>query len=362
MKLHVIKARELGDAELARWREIQDGNPELASPYFCPQFTQAVGRVKDDAFVGLLEESGRIVGFFPYQLRDRRVAKPIGWPLSDYQGVIAAESELAGTTWDARALLAGCGLDVFDFDHLLVSQQLFARHRAGTESSPYLDLRQGYEAYAAERERDGSRVVNSRMGTKWRKMERELGPLRFELHDPSPAAFEALLRWKSEQYRRTNAIDLFAHAWPVRLLAEIRDIQEPGFAGLLSSLHAGERLVAIHLGMRSRSVWHYWFPAYGEEFQKYSPGYRLLVEMAQSAPSIGIEMIDLGRGELSYKQRLGSAAIPVAQGYVARPSLAGAGRMLWRMIGAGIERLPESFAHDLPRRAYRRCEARARVP
>ncbi|MGF1607969.1 MAG: GNAT family N-acetyltransferase [Kiloniellales bacterium] len=358
MKQNVIQARELGEAELARWSEIQDGNPELASPYFCAQFTRAVGRVKDDAFVGILEEGNRIVGFFPFQLRGRRIGKPIGWPLSDYQGVIAPPGE----SWDPGVLLAGCGLDVFDFDHLLVSQRSFLPHHVDIADSPYLDLRQGYDAYAAAREGDGSRVVNSRMGTKWRKLERELGPLRYELHDASAAAFEALIRWKSEQYRRTNAIDLFAHDWPARLLDDIRGIQEPGFAGLLSSLYAGDTLVAVHLGMRSRRVWHYWFPAYGEQFHKYSPGYRLIVEMAQCAPSLGIDMIDLGRGDMSYKQRLGSASIPVAQGFVARPSLAGAGRIVWQAIGSAIERLPESFAHNLPRRAYRRFEARARVP
>lgn len=361
MKLRVIKAKELGAGELARWREIQAGNPELASPYFCPEFSQAVGRAKEEAFVGVLEEGNRLAGFFPFQLRGRRIGKPIGWPLSDYQGVIAPR-EGDCVSWDPAALLAGCGLDVFDFDHLLASQRPFVPHHSGIADSPYLDLSEGYEAYAAAREREGSKVVNSRMGTKWRKLERDLGPLRYEMQDSSTAAFEALIRWKRQQYQRTNAIDLFAHDWPVRLLDDIRSIQEPGFAGLLSSLYAGETLVAAHLGMRSRRAWHYWFPAYGEQFHKYSPGYRLIIEMAQCAPSIGIDMIDLGRGDTSYKQRLSSASIQVAQGFVARPSLAGAVRRLWLTLGAAIDCLPRNFAHDLPRRAYRRFEARTRVP
>ena len=32
--------------------------------------------------------------------------------------------------------------------------------------------------------------------------------------------------------------------------------------------NGGERLVAAHLGMRSRTVWHYWFPAYDPAFAK----------------------------------------------------------------------------------------------
>lgn len=358
MKLRVIKARELSRSECARWSQIQDSDPELASPYFRPEFSQAVGRVRDDAYIGIMEDAGQIVGFFPYQLCGPRVGKPIGWPLSDYQGVIAE----AGTACDPAALLSGCGLDAFDFDHMLASQRCFAKFHRSLADSPYLDLRQGYEHYAADRERAGSKVVNARMATKWRKLEREAGPLRYAVQDDAEAAFQALLSWKSDQYRRTNAVDLFSYDWPVALLRELRGLQGEGFACLLSSLYAGDQLVAVHLGLRSRSVWHYWFPAYATEFHKYSAGYRLIIEMAQSAPDLGIVAIDLGRGDVSYKQRLGSASIPVAKGFIARPSLAMARRVLWQALGSWIERLPAAFAWDLPRRAYRRIEARNRVP
>lgn len=358
MKVRVVKATGLSATETALWRDIQERNPALGSPYFCPQFTQAVARVRDDTYVAILEEEGRTSGFFPFQLRAKRVGKPIGWPLSDYHGIIAD----ADCQWDGGELIRGCELDVYDFDHMLASQGTFAPFHIVTAESPYLDLRLGYDAYAATRQRAGTKVVNARMETKRRKLERELGPLRFVVHDCEQSAFEALLRWKKAQYRRTKAIDLFSWDWPVGLLDAIRGIQEANFAGLLSSLYAGETLVATHLGMRSHSVWHYWFPAYASEYHKYSPGYFLILEMARNAEALGLKAIDLGRGNTSYKQRLGSASTAVAQGYVGQPSLARVTRDLWQSLGGCLNRLPSHFAWDLPRRAYRRIEARNRTP
>jgi CelD/BcsL family acetyltransferase involved in cellulose biosynthesis len=72
--------------------------------------------------------------------------------------------------------------------------------------------------------------------------------------------------------------------------------------------------------MRSRTIWHYWFPAYAPQFAKYSPGLLLLLKMCQHAPQIGLRTIDLGTGMTLYKRRLMNASVPVAEGSVERPS------------------------------------------
>ncbi len=66
MDVTVIPGRDL-DAELVRaWTELQVANPDLASPYFAPEFTQAVAAVRDDVEVAVVEERGQIVAFFPF--------------------------------------------------------------------------------------------------------------------------------------------------------------------------------------------------------------------------------------------------------------------------------------------------------
>src|SRR6266478_2919374 len=89
---------------------------------------------------------------------------------------------------------------------------------------------------------------------------------------------------------------------------------------MFSLIYTGDKLLAGHLGMRSRTVWHYWFPAYDSQFAKYSPGLLLLLKMAEHAPQIGLRTIDLGTGLTLYKRRLMNASISVAEGSVERPS------------------------------------------
>src|SRR5678816_1993574 len=96
--------------------------------------------------------------------------------------------------------------------------------------------------------------------------------------------------------------------WGRELVERIHSAHEAGFAGMLSLLYADDRLVAGHLGMRSRTVWHYWFPAYDAALAKYSPGLILLLKMAENAQSLGLRAIDLGKGLSQYKERLMNAS------------------------------------------------------
>jgi CelD/BcsL family acetyltransferase involved in cellulose biosynthesis len=159
-----------------------------------------------------------------------------------------------------------------------------------------------------------------------RRLEREVGPLRFVAHSPDKAILKTLMTWKTGQFRRNRWRDLFSIPWVRQTIEEIHATQTPDFAGVLSVLYAGDKLVAAHFGMRSATVWHYWFPAYDPEFSKYSPGVTLLLKMAEAAPAMGVRMIDLGCGEHSYKERLMNGFVPTAKGSVELPCLTAAAR------------------------------------
>ena len=79
----VLRPDELTDVHLTRWRQIHESAARFASPYFTPEFTQAVGSVRRDVEVAVLEESGEVVGFFPFQRGLLGFAKPVGGQLSD---------------------------------------------------------------------------------------------------------------------------------------------------------------------------------------------------------------------------------------------------------------------------------------
>jgi CelD/BcsL family acetyltransferase involved in cellulose biosynthesis len=137
------------------------------------------------------------------------------------------------------------------------------------------------------------------------------------------------LTWKSAQYRRSNLHDVLANEWTVKLLRNILARQDKSFAGMLSALYVGDRLAAVHLGMRAGPVLHSWFPAYDLEFSKYSVGLILLLEMARAAETLGIHRIDLGKGPEQYKRDFMSAATLVAEGTVDRGPLTYALRHGW---------------------------------
>ncbi|QDU93055.1 GNAT family N-acetyltransferase [Lignipirellula cremea] len=310
-EIRTIEPRQLTPELIAAWSTIQQSLPAFGSPYFRPEFTQQVARVRSDVRIAVLEQQGQPVGFFPYQYSGMGVLVPVGGKFSDYHGVIAPPE----VEWTASQLLAACGASAWRFDHLVAEQQPFARYHGNVAGSPYLYLADGYEAYEQERKSSGSKEL-TKLARKKRKLDREEGPLRFEYDTRDPQVFETLLAWKRDQYERTGLTDVFQFPWTTELLQNIWDCREPDFSGLMSALYLGDRLIAMHFGMRSGPIMHSWFPAYDREFYKASPGLILLTEIAKVASDQGVTIFDLGKGDAEYKTNLKSGDFMVAEGEI----------------------------------------------
>jgi CelD/BcsL family acetyltransferase involved in cellulose biosynthesis len=325
-KVTAIPVSRLSDEQARIWADLQRENPALASPYFSPDFTRAVAAAVQGVEVGIVHEGTKPVAFFPFQRRGKSLGLPVGGILSDFQGLVCRPE----FDCDPRRLLAGCGLDAWDFDHLLVSQAAFASSHCSAEASPQMDLSEGFDAYARARKAAGSAQIQ-KCENMMRRLEREIGPLRFVARETGAGMLERVLDWKSQQYAGTGCDDVFALGWPRLVIQRIHATQTEAFSGMLSLLYAGDELLAGHFGMRSRNVWHYWFPSYDPRAAKYSPGLILLLKIAAHAPSIGIKTIDLGKGMSLYKERLMNTSINVATGSVELASLRSASRALARM-------------------------------
>lgn len=306
----VVRPAELGSTELKLWRDMQRASGRLANPFLSPEFTLAVGRARDTARVAVLSDGPGIVGFFPHERRGRLLGTAIGKGISDCQAMVHAP----GLRWDARELVRACRLPVWEFDHLIADQSAFAPYHLRRHGSPVMDLTSGYEAYAEARSRETSAIKS--LARKVRKLEREVGELRFELASSDPAALPTLMRWKSDQYRRTRARDQFAAGWVVRVVEELQAADTAECIGTLSVLYAGDRPVAAHFGLRSDRVLSYWFPAYDPAYAPYSTGLVLLLRMAEVVAGQGVSQVDLGRGQQRYKDELASYQLEVAEGRV----------------------------------------------
>jgi len=355
MKFTVIRSNDLTPEHLSVWSGIQEANPALASPYFRPEFAMAAASVRDDVFIAVLEEGGKVVGFFPYQRRRFRIGKPVGGPLSDHHGVIAR----IDADWRGDELIRACGLSAWDFDHLIASQLPFQRYHTSRAKSPFMDLSRGFHAYATERIQAGSCVVTETR-RKERKLEREVGRISFELDCSDDGVLRTLMRWKSGQYASSGLVDIFQFEWIVQFLQRLLVIKGEGFAGILSVLRAGDQIAAAHMGMRSRTVWHWWFPSYNRCLGQYSPGSILLMKMAEAAPSLGIRAIDLGKGDSLYKQRLTSGAVEVAEGSVEASCVTSMARRIRRGVEAWVRGSALAPVARIPGRLLRRVERRFR--
>jgi CelD/BcsL family acetyltransferase involved in cellulose biosynthesis len=314
MHISLITAAQLDAPLQARWRALQADPPALQSPYFTPEFTLAVAAVRDDVRIAVMEQDQRVVGFFPFQTR-WGMGLPVGGCLSDHHGVVCAP----GTTWHWPALLRAARLTSWRFDHL-PREQAPPGANIGPCESPGLDLSQGMATYLVGRRAQGVRRL-AELDRKARKLAREVGPLRLEAHTCDLQVLQTVIRLKSQQCRRTGTPDFFAQRWVRALVEQICALQGPHFSGRLSALYAGDHLVGAHLGMRSARVWHWWFPVYDSSFAAYSPGGLLLLRVAQAAADQGHALLDLGKGDDPYKRSFADCSLPLAQGWVARPSI-----------------------------------------
>lgn len=328
--IRLVPGDALTGGELAAWSKWQRANPALSSPYFRPEFTQAVAAVRRDVEVAVLEDDAGLAGFFPFQRSRLNFGRPPGGRLSDFHGVVLR----AGATASAADLLRACGLNAWDFTHLPAEQTEFAACFDRVEGSPYLDLSGGFDAYAEACRSRGSRIVRDILKKRC-KLDSDVGPVRFEPDVRDPGLLRRLMDCKSQQYRRTGVGDVFAFPWTVALLERLFDVRTEPFCGRLSALYAGDDIVAMHFGIQTQTVLHYWFPAYATAFKQYSPGLVLLLEVARHAappgPQMsGIRRLDLGKGDERYKRRLASGELQVAAGSVEASRLLRGVRTCWR--------------------------------
>jgi len=353
MKFTRLPPSDLSGDLRALWRDAQARDPCLASPFFSPAFADIVHAVRPQTVVCIIEDDTGQMSFFPFE-RSGSIGRPLAGPLSDFQGIVGSAKNL-----EVVDLVRHCGLSVLDFDHMLAAQPYFTGYAAEIVAAPYIDLSGGFASFEENRRVAGSSVI-AQTRRKHRKLQREIGETKFVVNDRNPDALRFLKNWKSRQYIRTGAYDVFQHAWTANLLERLVAVDQDEFGGILSTLYADGDIVAVHMGMRSRTVWHYWFPAYNPLFERYSPGMILMLQMIETAQSLGLRSIDLGAGLTEQKSRLTEKSVPVARGWVERPSLTSLRRKLFRSVKAICDVPSIAAVLDYPRVASRPFRERKR--
>ena len=307
--LHITRTTfgQLAAQDLAAWHVLMTDHPQnqraFASPTFCAAAEAAYAR---PVTVVLLRAraDGRLLGVLPLQARASLtgalgVYEPVAGVMNDWFGLIATP-ELCVSP---ERLLVASGIGCVDFSHLDDTQ---AAHGLQGEG-PRVGLRTRIQGNG-DAHWDALRLLDKKLVSDTERRERKLvaehGPLAFAFQSAQPReALQQLIALKQDQYRRTGHLQapLF-DAGNARLLQALLDQRDPLCTGVLSTLHAGDQLVAVHFGLQSGVMLHFWFPVYEDRYAAYSPGRILYRHVIRDAHLHGVQVIDRGEGDSKAKR------------------------------------------------------------
>ena len=312
LKVEVVKPDALSGADVGLWRAMVASNPDLASPYFRPEFAQIAGSVSPDAAVAVFRRGEETVGFFPHQRRGGTV-QPLGAPMNDYHGVIARPGEAPDLEAVARLLDAPC---------LRVGAWVGDAPDAETRETLMVSMPDdGFEPWYAERRLTWGKYFKDKERAR-RSLAAELGEVRVERNLRDPALLDELIVLKRDQYRRTGRHDIFECGWTVDLLhALLQAHGEEDFGASMAAMWAGGKLTAIEYSLHAGGRYHFWFPVYEPSLARCSPGILLSMDTMRLASEQGYRVFDFGFGGEGYKKYFCNVTQTVKEAVVVRRGL-----------------------------------------
>lgn len=351
LEVEVIHPNELGAALETQWRAMIASNSALHSPFFHPMFSRLWSDGEERSRVCVVRRSGKLIGFLPLDLQCG-AGSPVAGRLNDFHGLVRAPD----VEFSAAEVLAAAGIHSLRFNHLVREVDGLALHVKEWHDSPYADLQGGFKAFEAVRQAQGMSSFKA-IRRKQRKMERELGAVRFAFDSSSRSDLHRMLEWNSDQRRRTRTKDVTLQPTVRHFLDRLLSVSDPSFKGVLSTLHVGERLAAAHFGLRNGGSLHWWITSYDGELAQFSPGMILTLNILEAAEREDVNRVDFGRGDTQHKRTFSSSKDAVGEGWITADSAMG------RVHGvalSALDRLRASQLKDPIKRGLRMARARAR--
>lgn len=309
-RFEVIEAFSLDQNLISVWEGIRANDSAYTHPHFSPHFVVAAARSIPNVKVAVVYDNDSPVGFFPFQ-HTGQVGWPAAYPFNETHGLVhRPDLEI-----EAKELCREAGLGAWHFDHLPSEQQWSQPYQRAYDDAAWIELPEDHEAYLESRRASGTSQLKQ-ADRKRRKVAREVGPVRYVDQIRDPKAIESLIAWKHTQTLGSKSGKVFESDHTKTLLSDILAIEQPNVSGKLSGLYAGDRLIALHLGMRCRSTYVSMIPAHDPEFAAYSPGLILHLEMIQVACEQSVTDIDLGRGINRVKAALMTSTRKLAIGSI----------------------------------------------
>ncbi len=133
------------------------------------------------------------------------------------------------------------------------------------------------------------------IGQRLHKLEQELGVLSFRFDNPSPQILLDCIALKSQQSQSASEGDLFSRRESIKLFQEMAQRK----LITVSSLQAGETLLATSICATDNQCLYYWISAFNHAYQQHNPGILLLNFLLKESFERGYEEFDFLMGKES---------------------------------------------------------------
>lgn len=327
----VKRPSELDSEETKAWLGFMASSAPLGRAFLSPRFARACENAFGRVRVAVLHDDEGPCAFLPYRFPTAaheacRAAESAGGGLADHALLVARP----GFRVEPSRLLQLCRLGSLFVPQLSPGQDAFGLAAAPVRIGHVIDLSEGPAAYmAALAARDRAFVQDTERRA--RRIEKEFGRVEFAaVTDPPAAAVEDLIEAKRAQYRRTAVDDPLASEESRRLLLGLARDGGDDCRVILTTLTAGGRTLARHLGLMHRGTLSYWFPVYDEEARRVSPGRMLLWHTIRAAGSHGITFIDRGGGDTQAKRDFSTGTVTFGVAHWQAPGPLGWVARLWQ--------------------------------
>lgn len=310
----ISRPSELSDNEKKAWGLLWKLS-EHQSPFMTCFFSSSVEKAGVNVRVAVIMGGEEIIGFFPYQYSSPQKsvlghAERVGGEMSDYCGVICKP----GVRFTEVELLELAKIHCFDFSHLHSAQLEIGLSSFASVPGHLIRISTSgvdYWKNLSEKEKRLTQDTQRCIG----KLEREVGAIVFDAEVRGRAdLLNFVIQMKRDQYRRTGVFDALKDDWRRKLLHVLYEDGNVDCRGLLSTIVAGDELIAVHFGVVAGGTLHYWFPVYDAKYAKYSPGRVLYKYMIEAMDAMGLNVIDNGAGDAAYKIALSNEAYEVYSG------------------------------------------------
>ncbi len=294
--IDIVRPQDLTASDVERWAELMALRPDLAGPYFDVRYVKAIAAAVPKAAVARFWSNGETVGFLPFQKR-AGVLQPLGAPLSDYHGVIAAPGFMP--CFDA--LLAAAGARRIEFQGWVGPMD----DRAGVLKLKrrVADTAQGYDYWLATQDEAHHKFFKN-IGRCQRNVEKDFGGFAFTWERVTPELLDWTLDLKRDQYKKTGMHDVFACGWTRAVLDDLAALDDEAYGLRAGVFRHDGKIVAAEISLMGPDEVHLWFPAYDPAYYRYSVGILLTVAIIRELAAKGIKRFDFGTGGEDYKSPL----------------------------------------------------------